>query len=229
MKNSEEKKGQEQTLNETEVDWEQIYTDPDQINTLDDQKGNNLFHEAAMTGNIELVKYLVENGADITLANREGKTAKQLAMDNQVSIMGRIYNKAASIVGKAEFQDTSEVYDYLDKTEKDLIVAKALAEKDLEIEKLRAELYLAQKTSSETKSVPQDPVTELEEDLKKLNAEFKRLLPEDKEIHLENCSIEEQMEKVKIELDEVLRGIEPSEAKDVNKVHGPGGSFRGRS
>ena len=44
-----------------------------------DHEGNTALHSAAARGDLEMVKYLVEKGADVTLVNREGQTTADMA------------------------------------------------------------------------------------------------------------------------------------------------------
>jgi ankyrin repeat protein len=44
-----------------------------------DHEGNTALHSAAARGDLEMVKYLVSKGADVTLVNREGQTTADMA------------------------------------------------------------------------------------------------------------------------------------------------------
>jgi hypothetical protein len=44
-----------------------------------DHEGNTPLHNAAARGDVDMIKYLVSKGADVTAVNREGKTTADLA------------------------------------------------------------------------------------------------------------------------------------------------------
>jgi len=44
-----------------------------------DHEGNTALHHAAARGDVEMIKYLVSNGADVTRVNREGQTTADMA------------------------------------------------------------------------------------------------------------------------------------------------------
>jgi ankyrin repeat protein len=44
-----------------------------------DNEGNTALHNAAARGDVEMIKYLVSKGADVTVVNREGKTTADMA------------------------------------------------------------------------------------------------------------------------------------------------------
>jgi ankyrin repeat protein len=44
-----------------------------------DHEGNTALHNAAARGDVEMIKYLVSKGADVTAVNREGKTTADMA------------------------------------------------------------------------------------------------------------------------------------------------------
>jgi ankyrin repeat protein len=44
-----------------------------------DHEGNTALHNAAARGDVEMIKYLVSKGADVTVVNREGKTTADMA------------------------------------------------------------------------------------------------------------------------------------------------------
>jgi len=53
---------------------------PEAVNSFPD--GSTPLHYAAAQGHLEVVKLLVEHGADWTLVNERGKTAEQWALEN---------------------------------------------------------------------------------------------------------------------------------------------------
>ncbi len=44
-----------------------------------DHEGNTPLHNAAARGDVEMIKYLVSKGADVTAVNREGYTTADMA------------------------------------------------------------------------------------------------------------------------------------------------------
>ena len=54
---------------------EELHADPD----AKDHEGNTVLHNAAARGDVEMIRYLVSKGADVTAVNREGKTTADMA------------------------------------------------------------------------------------------------------------------------------------------------------
>jgi ankyrin repeat protein len=54
---------------------EELQADPN----AKDHEGNTALHNAAARGDVEMIKYLVSKGADVTAVNREGKTTADMA------------------------------------------------------------------------------------------------------------------------------------------------------
>jgi ankyrin repeat protein len=54
---------------------EELHADPN----AKDHEGNTALHNAAARGDVEMIKYLVSKGADVTAVNREGKTTADMA------------------------------------------------------------------------------------------------------------------------------------------------------
>jgi ankyrin repeat protein len=54
------------------------------INLRNDRATNNtLLHDAAVIGSLEVVRFLLENGADGTLVNYQNETAERVAVENE--------------------------------------------------------------------------------------------------------------------------------------------------
>jgi hypothetical protein len=54
---------------------DELHADPN----AKDHEGNTALHNAAARGDVEMIKYLVSKGADVTAVNREGKTTADMA------------------------------------------------------------------------------------------------------------------------------------------------------
>jgi uncharacterized protein len=54
---------------------EELHADPN----AKDHEGNTVLHNAAARGDVEMIRYLVSKGADVTAVNREGKTTADMA------------------------------------------------------------------------------------------------------------------------------------------------------
>ena len=54
---------------------EELHADPN----AKDHEGNTALHNAAARGDVEMIRYLVSKGADVTAVNREGKTTADMA------------------------------------------------------------------------------------------------------------------------------------------------------
>ncbi|KAL3270517.1 hypothetical protein HHI36_021056 [Cryptolaemus montrouzieri] len=66
--------------------------DPNSI----DSSGNTPFHESVLSGNIQVIDYLVENGAEISVTNKTGANALHLAagqnLEHVINLLVNVYN-----------------------------------------------------------------------------------------------------------------------------------------
>jgi ankyrin repeat protein len=57
------------------------------VNEVHDTFRDTVLHIAAQRGNAEIIKLLVKHGADVSIKNREGKTAAELAQSSEVKAL----------------------------------------------------------------------------------------------------------------------------------------------
>jgi ankyrin repeat protein len=76
-----------------------------------DSKGNYMLNVAVIEGNIEIVKYLVSQGADINIKDSSGKTPLQITIhEGRVELINYFLSKDADVDMKDHFNETSLHY-----------------------------------------------------------------------------------------------------------------------
>ena len=64
-----------------------------------DHRGNTPLHHCVLNGNYELAKILVKSGADLSMKNVSGKTAREEAIDmNHLAVLTLLKNDSTSVI-----------------------------------------------------------------------------------------------------------------------------------
>lgn len=73
--------------------------DRDALINITDSKGDTLLHRYAKQTNLSMIKFLLEHGADYSIRNNKGLTARQLAEEE---LKGRFYREAEKVIALFE-------------------------------------------------------------------------------------------------------------------------------
>lgn len=78
------------------------------VNVCDDVFKNTALHHAIFQGNVFFVRLLVENGADVSLRNKEGKSSFDLVQNSrneEIKRLVKTHSKAPDVVNKKEVKE----------------------------------------------------------------------------------------------------------------------------